>query len=1016
MKRLFLLMFIQLLPLSAVVFAQQKVTGKVFDENGQPLIGATIHVKGGTAGAVTDVSGNFELNISGGDSIIVATYVGYVTEEYKVKSGKPVDITLLPNLMELQQVVVIGYGSTKKADLTSSITTVKSDELAKLPVTSLEQSLQGKAAGVTVVQSGSPGGGASIRIRGTNSPNGTDPLWVVDGLIGAPSPNANDVESMQILKDAAACAIYGSRGSNGVIIVTTKKGVKGEPKITFKSYFGKQVVDNKIDMMSGDQFIQFWETNKKVNEYIGPNGDRYPNELLRPGRVDSATANPSKFNANTDWLSQIYRTSYTHNLNFSISNGSDQGNYFASVDNRKEDGVQIGSGFNQTGLQVNSELKKSIFKIGENLNIIEKQYSDNDSRLVYALRQSPLLAVRNAPSGSLIEEWPGNSQNDNSNNPNPVADITNSYNKRIEDVILGSVFIDIEFMKGLNFRTDYGLQLNNTSQQSKKYMHLDGESGPQIITVGMSMSGSRYISKQFENILTYKTTFSNSNITLMGGYTRENNMVRSLETSYSGFNVDDPESYASKIEGNPGFIGGNFSESSLESFLGRIMYDYKSRYYLTANIRRDGTSKFSKGHKWSTFPSVSLGWRISDETFMKNIAGIDNLKLRGSYGSIGSQSGIKDYNTAPLAINANYVLNNTLAQGITQSGIVDENLHWETTYSSNIGFDLEMWHGMFSLTTDYFNKNTEGLLMEVPLPLSMGLDKNSVVTTNAGTVNNKGIEITATFRKAINDFNFEIVGSFTKEKTEVTKFIQDVQSGSTQYYKFLTRTGLGHGIGDFYGYVFNGIYQIGDKDIPANLQPGDVKYKDLNNDGKITADDETYIGKAVPDYTFGLTLNTDWKMVDFSLFVTGVQGNQIFNHNRYHTEIFAKGFNQSTKALDAWTPWNPSNTLPRYTEQTTNNYSLPSSRFIEDGSYVRLQNMTLGCTLPKKIISRMHISKLRIYASVQNLLTLTKYTGMDPEINSIAPSWDLKKNTYRGIDNSLYPMAKTYVVGLELNF
>lgn len=1013
--RKYLLLFLLFSSLASL--GQQIVKGTIVDEKGTALPGASIRITGTSSGTITDINGKYQITVPSGNAELTFSFISYLSKKVTVGNKTVIDVALQPEVVSLNDVVVIGYGTTKKADLTSSIASIKSEEISKMPVTTVEQALQGKAAGVTVIQSGAPGAKATIRIRGTNSPNGTEPLWVVDGIIGAQSPNSNDVESMQILKDAAACAIYGSRGSNGVIIVTTKKGKKGDPKISFKSFTGIQKIDNKLNMMDGNQYIQYWENNKAVNKYTGPNGEKYPNGLSRPLRVDSALVNPSVYNANTNWIDQIYRTGSIHNLNFSISNGSDKGNYYASVDNKSQDGIQLGSGYKQTSLQVNGELQKGIFRIGENLNVRQSETSDNGSRLQYALRQSPLLAVRNAATTSEIEQWPGNTSMDNSNNPNPVANIKNSYYKSISDVIQANVYVEAELLKGLTVKSSYALIATNTNDQSKQFKYLDGQAGPQATTVGMSVNSGRYLYTQFENMATYKKSLGEHHVTAMSAYTHELNRNRGLYTSHTGFNVSNPESYGSQELNSSSYASGGYEEIALQSLIGRVMYDFKSRYYITANVRKDGSSKFLQGQRWSTFPSVSLAWRISDISFLKNISQIEDLKLRASYGSIGSQSGIPSYNVRSLSTSANYVFGNNSVQGITQGNIIDKDLKWETTNSTNFGFDLEMFNGAFSLTTDYFYKTTDGLLLPVPVPFSAGLDYRSTVFKNAGDVMNQGLEITATARKQKGEFTCEAIANFTIEKTEVTRLIKDnIYSGTTQYYSSLTNTAVGHGIGDFYGYVFNSIYQIGDKDIPANLQPGDVRYKDLNNDGKITAEDQTFIGKPVPDFTFGLTLNAEWKNFDVSIFFQGVVGNQIFNHNRYHTEIFAKGFNQSTKALDAWTPTNPSTTNPRYTDQHTFNYSLPSSRFIEDGSYARLQNLTLGYTFPNTMMSKLKIDKLRIYGSAQNLLTITKYSGLDPEVNSAAPSWDNMKNTYRGIDNSLYPVAKTYVLGIELTF
>lgn len=1011
--------FMFLLLMSFTAYAQVGVKGKVLDETGLPMIGVTITIEGSQTGTITDIDGNYSIEAPSPESRLVFTYVGYLSETITVGNQTVIDVNMLPDLISLGEVIVIGYGTTKKADLTSAISTVKSEEIAKVPVTSFSQALQGKAAGVTVLQSGAPGGAASVRIRGTSSINGATPLYVVDGVIGAPEPNSNDIESIQILKDAASCAIYGSRGTNGVIIVTTKKGKKGEPKVALKSYYGFQNVTNTLDMLSGQQFIDYWESNLATDNLTDEFGNKlYPNgaNITRPKRVDSALVNPGTYYYDTDWQDEIYRQGSVSNINFAISGGNDKASYFTSFDHKNNDGVQIGSGFKSSSLQLNSDYSKGIFTVGENVNLRFNKSLDNGSRLRYALRQSPLLPVYNPQSASEIDKYAGNTELDNSNNPNPVGSIYSGSSESTQEVISGGVFGEVKILESLKFRTNYNLIYSTGIGINKSYKHIEGTAGPQVNTTSMSQSGYRTLKSQFENVLTFKKSIVDHNITLMAGYTMEEEISRGYSGSADNFLVSDPVSLGSRLEESGKNVSGNYYEVALQSGLGRLMYDYKSRYLFTANIRADGSSVFQDGHRWSYFPSVSVGWNVHHEAFMRNMEFINNLKLRGSYGKIGSQilPGGSVYNNPTLLSSATYIINNQVATGVTNTSVIDATLTWEETLSTNIGVDLELFKGAFSFTADYFWKENQGMLLAVRLPYSSGLGYSSYVNKNVGSLMNKGLELSMAAHKSAGQFTFDVIGNFTYEQTEITSLglNKDFTGGVTQYYRDgLTRTEVGTGLGDFYGYVTDGIYQIGDKDIPANKQPGDIRYKDLNSDGRITADDRTYLGSAVPDFTYSLTINTFYKGFDLSLFFQGVYGNKIFNHNRYHTETLAKSFNQSVDVLDAWTPENPSNTMPRYTDQHTDNYALPSDRFLEDGSYLRFQNITLGYTLPAAWVNLVKVTSLRVYGSVQNVATLTKYSGMDPEIYASGG------NTLgRGIDDAQYPLSQTVVFGIELNF
>ncbi|MFA9392764.1 MAG: SusC/RagA family TonB-linked outer membrane protein [Prolixibacteraceae bacterium] len=1015
LKQILSIMF--LLSIPVLSFSQKTISGILKDETKNPLPGATVVVKGTTMGAITNIDGFYQIEVPSNSSVLQYSFIGYVEQEIIVGSKTTINVLLVPDMKSLDEVVIVGYGTTKKADLTSSITTVNKDEIAKVPVTSFAQALQGKAAGVTVVQSGAPGGKASIRIRGTGSINGASPLYVVDGIIGASAPSTADIETIQILKDATSSAIYGSRGSNGVIIITTKKGSKGEPKVTLKTLYGGQNTTNRINMLNADEFIQYWESNLAIDNMLDESGNKlYPNGagIARPARVDSALVNPNKYYNSTNWQDEIYQLGTLSNTNLSVSSGNENANWLVSIDHKNNKGIQMGSGYQSTGIQLNSDFKLGILTIGENINITTSESLDNSSRLQYAMRQSPLLQVYNPESTNAADRFEGNTELDNSNNSNPVADILGGSRLSNTEAIQGSFYAELQLLKSLKIKTNYNLIYYNGTSVNKNYKRIEGTAGPQIDKTTLSQSGYRKYVSQFESILSYNKSFGAHHIAAMAGYTQEEEIYRGYSAFADNYAVSDPMSLGSRSGDATLNIGGGYNEYAMQSVLARVMYDFQGRYLFTANMRSDGTSVFQKGRRWSTFPSVSAGWRISEEPFMSSIDLISNLKLRGGYGKIGSQNlpGGRSSNNESLMSTAAYIINNQVATGVTSNSMIDAGLTWETTETSNLGMDLDLYYGKIQVVTDYYRNVNNGMILSVPMPYSTGLSYSSFVTSNAGSLLNSGWEFSVTGHKT-GKLAVDVIGTLTFENTEILSLgkADYISGGTTQYYREgLTITSVGSSIGDFYGYVFDGIYQIGDTNIPTGKQAGDVRYTDINGDGQLTAEDRTRLGSPVPDFTYSLSVNLMYQNFDLSLFFNGVYGNEIFNHNRYHSETLAKSFNQSVQVLEAWTPTNPSTTTPRYTEQHTNNYALASSRFIEDGSYARFQNITLGYTLTSTFLNKIKFSNVRVYGTVQNLFTITNYSGLDPEL------YVGDDVLGRGIDNSIYPMSRTFAFGIEIGF
>ncbi|GJM64432.1 TonB-dependent receptor [Persicobacter diffluens] len=994
--------------LSTAAMAQVTITGQVLDETAVGLPGVSVIEVGTVNGTVTDFNGNYELKVSEAAKVQYS-FVGYQSITEAVAGRSVIEVQLKPDVVMIDEVVVVGYGAAKKEDLTSAIAIVETEEVAKIPVTSFEQALQGKTAGVTVIQSGAPGGAADVRIRGTGSINGSSPLYVVDGVINAPAPSPEDISSIQILKDAASCAIYGSRGANGVIIVTTKRGKKGDVKVSFKTVQGVQSVAKPLNLLNADEFITYWNTNSAVDK-VYPNGS----SITRPQRVDLAQNDPDNYYRNTSWLDELYGMGSFSTYNASVSSASEHGNHYFSFDHRDNNGIQKGSGFSQTSVQLNNEYKKGIFTVGENLNARFINRGDNSSRLETALRQSPLLEVYNPNSTGRHDRWAGNTELDNSNNPNPIASIEGRNVDHKEDWLTGSAYMEIEPMEGLKFRGNYNLMLQNTDVFVKEYARQEGTTGPSLPTTRANHDSKRVFNQQLEFTGSYARTWENHNFSALVGFTQEDNRTRALDAFADRFAVDDPYSLKGRLDDASMNVGGYYIENALRSVLGRVMYDYQGKYLFTANFRSDGTSNFQKGKRWNSYPSFSFGWRVSDESFMDSYDWVDLLKLRSGWGRIGRRVGAMGNNQLTLLNSANYIINGELVTGVTIGSIIDEDLTWETSTNTGVGMDLSILRSKFEFTVDYFHNLSDGMILATRIPSSsgMGSEHRSVIITNAGALKNTGLEISGTYNKFEGDFTYSLTTALTFERTKVTSLGGEpfLVGGQTQYYRDgLTRTEVGRNIGEFYGYVTDGIYQVEDTDIPVGKSPGDIRFKDLNGDGKIDAEDRTYIGSPMPDFTGSLTANFGYKGWDLSLFFYGVYGNKIFNHNRYHTETLSKSFNQSVDVLNAWTPDNPSNTMPRFTDQHTDNYDLASDRFIEDGSYLRLQNVSLGYTLPSKWLDRVQIDKCRIYATVQNAFTLTNFSGMDPEIYA-------SDMLSRGINNAQYPLARTVALGFELGF
>ncbi len=1004
------------------VFGQGRtIRGKiVVAADNTSIIGASIRVKGTTVGTVTDLNGDYTINATP-DATLVISYVGFLTTEILVGDKTIIDVSMEEDVQKLDEVVVVGYGTQKKKDLTSAIAIVDADALSKAPVSDITSALQGLTAGVEVQgNQGRPGELPTIRIRGVGSTNNTDPLYVVDGI---PMDNAyinpSDVASMQVLKDAASSAIYGSRGANGVVIITTKSGKAGTPKVRYHGYYGWETPWKTLDLLNMDQWAVM------VNE-INVNGN-----MPVPSLATQILANGGHYDGpQTDWQKEVFQTGAIYEQNLDISGGTNNGNYFFSLNQYGQDGIMIFTPFKRYSVRMNSNWQTGRFKFGENITFIYNQSraeATQGGRTIqeHMVKITPNVQVYNP---SMLGGYSGYNNTEVGHDAgNPVGILDRAKDMRYNKRFMGNVYGEVELYKGLTFRTTFGL--SSMEYQNRNFV-LKTTMPPQSYgATTLSESSSWRYSWTLENMATYHHVFGNDHdLTVMAGYTAEYSKYHAFNGSGSTIQSE-VNDVLGKVES--GFaVGGSENEVSRASVLGRINYAFKGRYLLTANIRNDGSSKFGPGHKYGTFPSASAAWRVSDEAFMKDISWLSNLKLRASYGVVGNDAPVGAYSYVQgLSTGTNYVFNGgTRLNGVTLSSFNDPNITWETVKQTDIGVDVGLFRGTLEVSVDYFDKRTEDMLISVPLASSVGAGRFAAITRNMGSILNRGFEFSATYRKYQGDFQYSVTANLTTLHNEVLDMYDSpIMAGTVEGDQQVTRTDKGHPIGSFYGYKTLGLFQSqAEIDnyknskgvvIQPKAQPGDIKFADLDDSGSIDSGDRDYMGSPIPTLTYGVTFNFAYKGFDLSMFFQGVYGNKIYAEMVYWTQGMHNNFNLSTDALNRWTPTNTDTDIPRAVRNDPNgNISKASDRFIKDGTYLRLKNVTLGYSIPQKWAQTIKIESLRVYFTGRNLLTFTKYPYYDPEIGSGALGAGGSSNTSRGIDNGYYPQARTVIFGIQVGF
>lgn len=989
---------------------QQSVNGTITDADGNPLPGANILEKGTTNGTQADFDGNFSLDLDNPNAILVVSYIGFATKEITVSETTDFTIALVESASGLEEVVVIGYGTQTEALLTGSVGTVSSQEVTQVSYANSASVLQGRVAGVQVeTNGGAPGAGVNVVIRGTGSFGNDQPLYVVDGNIveSISFINPNDIESISVLKDASSAAIYGNRASNGVVLVTTKKGKAGDVRINFETKIGYQTPTSYQDLLNAREFAD-WHNMARDND-----GD--PRAIPNDTGFDP--------NIDTDWQDLQLNPALWKEYSVNISGGSENARFYLSGQLLDQEGIVVDSGTKRYNVTVNTSFKKGIFSLDQNLILARQE--DNLNNFFQREGEVP-------PTIPVFDE--NNEGGFAGLDPNlyAMARGINWYGRALlnentpsTDRVVASVQPQLQLSKNLKFKSNLGLEyfVQHDFEFEPTFFQSTSQEASNVIAE-LDELYTRSLSLLMENTLEYSNTFGKHGLTVLGGFSTQNVEARSAGGKGSNF-IFNEFRVLDAGDSNTGIVEGNIQEYALSSYFGRMDYDYDGKYILSATVRHDGTSRFSEDNRWGTFPSASVGWRISKESFFPQDGFVSNLKFRGSYGQLGSQNVTGDNpnfaTSSVLNIFNFYRLGDTVQNGQIVNELANPDLKWETTTIQNFGIDTEFLDGKISMTAEYYKKRSEDILVNVPIPLSGGLGQD--LATNAATIENSGFELSGTYRHfSQNDgINFDVTLNFNTLDNEVIALGDGVNpitgGGYTQGGFQATRTDVGQPVASFYGLVTEGVYQTQaqlDADGRTNAVLGDLNFVDLDGDGDIDDDDQTYLGSNIPDFQYSLAFNMDYKNWDFSIFFQGVEGNELWNGKRYHQVLDGTRGLKRREALDAWTPTNTDTNVPRATIRDLALNKRPSDYLVEDGSYFRLKNIQLGYTFPTDLVNKFYVSNLRIYVAGQNLVTLTDYQGYDPELGRpLDGDGELFDS---GVNRRAYPNNKNILFGVQVGF
>ena len=1006
----FILLTLLLVGLTSIAWGQTRVSGKTLSTgDGKELPGVTILEVGTNNGTTSDATGNFQLTVSP-KSTLRFSAVGMKPQELPVsQASSPLTITMQEDAQSLNEVVVTGYQQEKRKDLTGAVAVVSLKQTLQESNANILTSLQGRVPGVVIQSDGTPGGsGTSIRIRGFSTINANGPLFVIDGVptTYAGALNPNDIESIQVLKDAASASIYGSRASNGVIVVTTKRSTGSEPKVTFDAYYGVQTLRNRIQMLNATEWGDvYWRAQR--NSGITPTHPQYGNgpTPVIPQFIDAAKTIPS---GNTDWLAATFKPSNIQSYNLGITFGGPKAKMFTSMNYVSDNGIQQFTGYDRLSLRLNGDFTiKDRITIGENL-LVSRFSEVKANELSDAIFQHPLIPLYDnaghfgGPTDGLGDKL------------NPLGVLSRNQNNRAQNWrILGNVYAQVKILDGLTAKTSLGVDYNNNKLRSFTPSFVEGRFN--IIDNFLTTSFSDGFVTTWSNTLNYsKTIASVHQFDVLAGVEAVNSRNESFSSTKKGFLINTYD-YAYAGAGTVlQAADGGASRFALLSQFGKINYAYRDKYLLSATLRRDGSSRFGAANKYGVFPAVSGGWRISDEAFMKPLRFVSDLKLRGSWGKTGNQE-IGDFTTLNFyktsAEFGNYDIsgsNTGSSPGYYTSQIGNRDLKWESNTQTNVGIDLSLLDNKVSVTLDYFDKQTTGMLINPSLLAVNGQGASPFI--NAGQMQNRGFEGLVSYRGQVKEFSYNIDFNLSTYRNKVLSLGDgnDFFLGAEA-----NRIVPGQPVSVFYGWVADGLFKSQAEVDAAAAQPGKgigrIRYKDQNGDGVINDQDRTYIGSPHPTLLAGLNLSAQYKGFDLAVFVSGTFGNKIYNSTRKLTDFTYFPFNFGRATLTSWSPENPNSTIPSVNVNNPNDELRASSYFVENGSFVNVKNLVLGYTLPAPITSKLRLSRCRFYVQGQNLFIFTKYKGMDPEVGAGGP-------LSLGIDSQLYPHSRAVNFGLNLSF
>lgn len=987
-----------LLCCSGFVAAQSRsVSGTITDAtNGDPLIGVTVLEDGTTSGTVTDVDGSYSISVSGPEAILNFSYVGYLRRQEVVAGRTVIDLELAPDNVALDEVVVVGYGKVRKSDLTGSVAQVSSEELSALPVASATEALQGRAAGVQVQSSnGAPGATPIVRIRGGTSINASsDPLYVVDGFVGGILPPPQEIASVEILKDASATAIYGSRGANGVVLVTTQRGRTGQARVTLNASYSFQEEINRLDLLDADQYAN-------LIQEIDPAYQQGP--------------------ANVDWQDEIFRGGSVGNYQLGVSGGSEQLDYFVSATAFDQQGVIINSDFQRYSLRSNLN-----FRLNDRIDLGVNLYGQKtSSKGVISQENSGGASNTGVVTGAYFFEPDYGLRDDNGNftisrtgDPfnNPVATATERINENVGDATQANLIGNWRIFDGLTATVSGGAA--STNYRGGNYLPTtllaadQGRGGVGRINAG------RNLNLLNENYLTYERPIgAEGNINVVAGYSYQKERFESFGAESQSFVTDAAGFYNLGGGANPQQPNSNLTETELVSWYGRLNYRLNERYLITFNARYDGSSTFSANNKYAFFPSAAVAWNLGREAFLENAEWLDSWKVRASYGSTGNRA-IGAYQTLASFSTIAAIQNGQLVNAIRPTSVANNDLTWETTNQLNIGTDIDLLEGRLSLSFDYYDMQTEDLLFRVPLPEYSGFSSQ---LRNLGSTSNKGIEGSVTLRNDFGEFSWDLNLNASANRNEVVSLpdgLDVLYSSAPGHLVGIGNTQVlreGQPVGSFLGFRYEGVYQEGDDFLPGSgfeQQAGGERFADVNGDGMLNNLDLDIIGDPNPDFIWGFNNTLGYRGFDLNIFIQGSVGNDILSYTLLELGLLSGRTNTTVESLNRWTPTNTNTDVPAANGARSQKIS---SRYVYDGGYTRLKNLALGYTLPGNVLSALRISSLRVSLSAQNLITITDYPGVDPE-TAYRSGGSVNSNRNIGIDYGSYPNVKSFTLGLNVGF